>query len=97
MARLGPVLELQPGHASELARIVCRESHTKTARMRGDEEIVGSNHGSLSLQCSPDLGIVARRVARIIKDVDIAEILIERRTVLLAPPRYLDSEFEFCR
>jgi hypothetical protein len=43
------------------------------------------------------LGIVARRVARIIKDVDIAEILIERRTVLLVPRRYLDSEFEFCR
>src|SRR5207249_1141240 len=53
-----PVLQRQPFHAAELSGVVRDEPEPQTARVSGNEEIVGSDHLAPFLQVSTYLGIM---------------------------------------
>ena len=60
--KLGPVLEPKVGHALELRGVVRDQLQPRGTGVGRDEQIVGPDHGSSTLQDGTDLSVVKRHI-----------------------------------
>lgn len=60
--------------------------------MRRNKQVVRADQGASSLQHSPDLGVVRRRLVRKIEHSEVTQKTLDRGTVLLLAWRQFDAK-----
>ncbi len=91
----GPVFDLEVLDSSELVDVVGHERELEITGMRGDEEIIRAYHRSLRFERGADPCVVNRCLVWKIQDLDIPEILVDRRLLLMSPRRHFNSVEQF--
>jgi hypothetical protein len=86
-----PVLEAQVSNTLEHGRVVRDQGDPERPRMRGDEEVIGADRRSASLQVGADPGVVGCRLLVERHGLDVAQERREGRGVVRAPGRYLNA------